>query len=165
MAQPYVGQLLLAGCNFTPVGRLPCNGRLMAISDFTDLFQLIGTTYGGDGQSTFAVPGLRGRVPVHQGASYAIGQAAGVEQVTLTANQMPRHSHAALCSSASQNSNDPAGSFLAVAGDHRYGPIAAAPMANGMISSVGGSQPHDNLQPYLVLNWIIALQGAFPARN
>ena len=169
MAQPYVGQLMLVGFNFTPAGWIPCDGRLEPIASFETLFNLIGTTYGGDGQSTFGMPDLRGRVPIHQGdnggAIYTLGQSGGVESVTLTINQIPQHNHAILCSSNAQNSNDPAGSFLAVAGDHRYGATASAPMAAAMIGAAGGSQPHDNLQPYLALNWVISAFGVFPSQN
>ena len=169
MAQPFVGQLLLVGFNFTPAGWLACNGQLVPISEFETLFNLIGTTFGGDGQSTFGLPDLRGRVPVHMGSNgssnYVLGQTGGVETVTLTINQMPQHTHTQIGSSVVQNSSDPAGNFLAVAGDHRYGPSSATPMAPGMISQVGGSQPHDNLQPYLALNWIISAFGIFPSQN
>lgn len=170
MAQPFIGQLLLVGFNFQPVGYAYCAGQLLAISQNDALFALIGTTYGGDGQQTFALPDLRGRLTIHQGTGlglspYVIGQLGGVEQVTLTTNQLPQHSHPAACSSVTQNSNDPSGKYLAAAGDSRYGASTAATMAAGMVSSAGGNQPHDNRQPYLALNWIIALQGIFPSRN
>jgi microcystin-dependent protein len=170
MAQPFIGQLLLVGFNFQPVGWAYCAGQLIAISQNNALFALIGTTYGGDGQQTFQLPDLRGRVTIHQGqgsglSNYVIGQVAGVEQVTLNSNQMPQHSHLAGCSSSTQNSSDAAGNMLADAGDSRYGAAANAAMAPGMVSSAGGSQPHENMQPYLALNWLIALEGIFPSQN
>lgn len=171
MAQPFVGQLLVVGFNFAPQGYATCSGQLMAISQNTTLFQLIGTTYGGDGQQTFGLPDLRGRIGMHQGvgvlgSSYIIGQQAGVEQVTLNVNQMAGHTHSISCSSNTQDSNDPSGAVMAVAADNRYGaaPPSAA-MASAMMSSIGSNQPHENRQPFLVLNWVIALAGVFPTQN
>ena len=168
MSQPYVGQLLLVGFNFAPVGWAFCNGQLMDISQNDTLFNLIGTTYGGDGQSTFALPDLRGRAALHMGtattgSTYAIGQTGGVETVTLTANQMPLHSHAFQAAGVLGDSQH-ANNTLLADGQAIYS--ANAPnvaMLGTSVSSVGGNQPHDNLQPYLVLNWIISLYGIYPS--
>jgi microcystin-dependent protein len=170
MAQPFIGQLLLVGFNFRPVGYTYCDGALLAISQNDALFQLIGTTYGGDGQNTFGLPDLRGRTTIHAGtgpglSSYVLGQMGGVESITLTSAQMPAHTHASACSSAAQASNDPSGAVPAVTADNRYGVQSPAVPMGAMISTMGGSQPHENRQPYLALNWLIALQGVFPSQN
>jgi microcystin-dependent protein len=168
---PYVGQLALVPYNFAPLGWMFCDGQLLPISENETLFNLIGTTYGGDGQSTFALPDLRGRTIVHQGtglSTYIIGQTGGVEQVTLTQNQIPQHQHQSNCSTNAQGSNDAAGGVLAVTatGKTQYATSAGnAQMAPGMVSIVGGSQPHDNHQPYLALHWVISLFGIFPSQN
>jgi len=170
MAQPFVGQLLLVGFNFSAAGWTFCQGQILPISENQTLFQLIGTTYGGDGQETFSVPDLRGRVPIHQGSyqgqTFVIGQMGGTEAVTLTTNQMPQHNHVVSCSANSSNSSDPTNGVVAVAGDRRYSSVPpSVAMAGGMVSTQGGSQPHNNIQPYLVLNWLISLFGIFPSQN
>lgn len=170
MAQPFLGQLLLVGFNFRAQGYAYCDGSVVAISQNNALFALIGTTYGGDGQQTFNLPDLRGRTTIHAGtglglSSYVLGQMGGVETVTLTSNQMPNHTHASACSSAAQATNDPTGGVPAVAADNRYGVQSPAVAMGPMISTAGGSQPHENRQPYLALNWLIALEGVFPSRN
>lgn len=173
MSQPYVGQLICAGFNFAPVGWSTCQGQLMAISENETLFQLIGTTYGGDGQSTFALPNLSGRTPLHagtgrSGTTYQIGELAGTENVTLTSNQIPVHNHTIRCSTNTQNSANAQGSVLAVVGSgvNMYSSVApVTPMAANSLQTQGGSQPHNNLQPYLVLNWCISLFGIFPSQN
>jgi microcystin-dependent protein len=169
MSQPYIGQLLLVGFNFPPVGWATCNGALQSIAENSTLFQLIGTTYGGDGVQTYGIPDLQGRIPIHQGSNgvtnYVIGQQGGVENVTVTLNQFPTHTHALQGSSTGANSNIPTGNTLG--GVSAY--TTAAPsiaMNNAMVGfSGGGSQPHNNLQPYLVLNWIISLFGIFPSQG
>jgi microcystin-dependent protein len=172
VSQPYVGQILLVAFNFAPAGWQACDGSLLPISEFDTLFALIGTTYGGDGQSTFGVPDLRGRVTVHQGQapglnSYVIGQLGGVEIVTLTGNQMPQHSHALLASSADATVNDPTNAVLAGGGQNRLYSNATPvnSMNPAMVSPMGGSQPHNNQQPFLVCNWIISQFGVFPSQN
>ena len=171
MSQPYVGALALVGFNFAPVGWQICDGSLLSIAENLTLYQLIGTTYGGDGQNTFAVPDLRGRVPIHQGqlpggGNYGIGQLAGVEQVTLTQQQMPGHTHTLLCSANPQNSSAPGGAYLAATAGNKYSSgTPAAAMASTMVGNDGGGQPHDNRQPYLTLNWIISLYGIFPSQG
>jgi len=170
MSQPYIGQLLLVGFNFAPQAWANCNGELQSISQNPTLFTLIGTTYGGDGQSTFGLPDLRGRIPIHQGTLagggiYAIGQQGGVESVPVTLNQFPAHTHALQGSSTAASSNIPAGDVLG--GVSAY--TTAAPnvtLNNATIgNSGGGNQAHNNLQPFLVLNWVIALFGIYPSRN
>ena len=171
MGSPYVGEIRIVGCNFAPVGWAFCNGAVMPISQNTTLFQLIGTTYGGDGVNTFSLPDLRGRIPVHQGtgggSSYTMGQNGGVETVTLTTQQIPNHTHPALCRSAGSDSANPAGAIWSATSDTRYATSAAvnATMAPASIPQAGGSQPHDNLPPYLVVNFIISLFGIFPSQT
>lgn len=166
MAQPYVGELRLFAGNFAPAGWMFCDGSLVPISEYETLFQLIGTTYGGDGQSTFALPDLRGRVPVQQGNGYTIGQAAGVESVTLTANQVPAHSHALRASTATGTGSAPGSALLAGTGTvNSYG--AGTPdqaMAANALTQAGGSQPHTNMAPYGVVSTIISLYGIFPSQ-
>lgn len=170
MAQPYVGEIRLFAGNFAPSGWLFCNGSLLPISENETLFQLIGTTYGGDGQETFALPDLRGRVPIHQGSgpsgtTYPLAQAAGVEEVTLTVNQIPVHSHALLASSAIAAESGPAGNLVAqsAAADLYLAGTPAVNLAPNVVGPTGGSQPHTNFQPYACLNFIISLFGIFPS--
>lgn len=165
MAQPYVGEIRMFGGNFAPAGWMFCSGQLLAISENDTLFNLIGTTYGGDGQSTFALPDLQGRVPVHQGNGFVLAQNGGSEQVTLNINQLPVHTHPPLASSAG-GSDNPSGNFWANSTTGK--PYAAAPpavtMNPGTIgAAVGGSQPHDNMIPFLGVSYIISLFGIFPS--
>lgn len=171
MAQPYIGEIRMFGGNFAPVGWALCNGQLLPISENEALFQLIGTTYGGDGESTFALPDLQGRVPMHMGTgptgeSYLIGEMAGDEQVTLTTNQIPNHTHALIATT--QNAIDalPEGKLLAQPEVNLYTPAGSALiMHNQLIEAVGGSQPHENMQEFLVINFIISLFGIFPTQT
>jgi len=164
MSSPYIGEIRLVPYNFAPVGWAFCNGQLLAIADNDALFNLIGTTYGGDGQTTFELPDLQGRVPIHQTSNYAIGQLGGTESVTLTTQQIPAHNHM-VATSASGNSPSPAGHYPAVAPVAAYGTTFAKNMAANSIGSGGGSQPHDNRQPSLTLNFIISLFGIFPSQT
>ncbi|MEO8379357.1 MAG: tail fiber protein [Acidobacteriota bacterium] len=167
MAQPYVGEIRMFAGNFAPAGWMFCEGQLLPISENETLFQLIGTTYGGDGQSTFALPDLRGRIPIHQGNGFILAETGGVEEVTLSVNQIPAHSHPALCTGDLANVAAPTNNVLAAPADVNtlpYGtdaPIGA--MSPQSISSVGGSQPHTNFQPYLCVDFIISLFGIFPS--
>ena len=165
MAQPYVGEVRLFAGNFAPAGWNFCDGSLLAISENETLFNLIGTTYGGDGQTSFGVPDLRGRVPVHQGNGYTMGETAGVEQVTLTSNQLPTHNHGFNASTDSGTQSGPPGEALgAGSGVSIYRPVPpAAAMDASVLNMVGGSQPHDNMQPYIVINYIISLFGIYPS--
>jgi microcystin-dependent protein len=155
--------------NFAPSGWAFCNGQLLSIADNTTLFQLIGTTYGGDGQTTFALPDLRSRVPIHQGtglSSYVIGQAGGQENVTLTVQQVPGHSHPPQCDSSASNSPNPTGRFWGVGTSSAYASGGAtAAMNPSTVGAAGGSQPHDNVVPYLAINFIISLFGIFPSQT
>ena len=167
MAQPYVGEIRMFAGNFAPAGWQLCEGQLLPISENETLFQLIGTTYGGDGQSTFALPDLRGRVPVHQGSGMILAESGGVETVTLTVNQIPSHGHPFLGSTDLSATTSPTGQVLAssgVGGIFPYGTDAPqTSLAPASVSAVGGSQPHDNFQPYLCINFIISLFGIFPS--
>jgi microcystin-dependent protein len=179
MSDPFIGQIILFAGNFEPSGWAFCDGRLLPISQNTALFSILGTTYGGDGITNFALPDLRGRVPLHFGqgpglSNYVQGQSAGAEQVTLTQGQLPAHSHSATSSlsgtAAPANSTDPTGRFLAQTRQATYGsgaPVALDPtsVSTTVAASGGNNQPHNNLQPYLALNYVIALFGIFPSRN
>jgi len=171
MAQPYVGEIRMFGGNFSIAGWAFCDGSLLPISENETLFQLIGTTYGGDGQNTFALPDLRGRVPIHMGqgpglSNYNLAESAGVESVTLTQNQIPIHTHAPVASNTG-NSDNPSGSFWANSTTGK--PYSAAPpaiqMNPGTVASTGGSQPHDNMIPFLCVTYLISLFGIFPSPN
>lgn len=166
MADSFIGEIRMFGGNFAPQGWAFCDGQLMDISQNTALFTLIGTTYGGDGQSTFALPDLRSRFPLHQGSGSVIGEVSGTEQVTLIGNQIPLHSHPPMCSDALGTSGSPSGGYWAASNVRPYGvnPPDAA-MNGNMVQSAGGGQPHNNLHPYLVINFIISLFGIFPSQN
>jgi microcystin-dependent protein len=171
MSQPYVGEVRLVGFTFAPEGWLFCNGQLVSIAEYETLFTLIGTTYGGDGQITFGLPDLRGCVPIHQGTgpdrTYVIGQKGGTEMVTLTLNNYPAHNHQISESTGDANAvANPANSTVAGNLGIYTNLAPSTPMQAGMIgTATGGSQPHDNLQPYLALNWIISLYGIYPTQN
>ena len=165
MAQPYVGEIRMFAGNFAPAGWMFCQGQSLPISENETLFQLIGTTYGGDGQETFWLPDLRGRIPIHQGNGFIIGESGGVESVTLTVNQIPAHTHPLLAATAIGNDPNPAGGVLAessVVSLYQAGSPTSA-MAPQSIGPVGGSQPHSNMQPYLCVHFIISLFGIFPS--
>ena len=167
MSQPFIGEIRLFAGNFAPSGWMYCNGQLLQISENETLFNLIGTTYGGDGQSTFALPNLQSRVPVHQGNGYTFAQMAGVETVTLTANQLPSHSHAPQGNSGSGTLNNPANNvWAAAASAKQFTDQAANSVMNAAaMTSSGGSQPHDNMVPYLTVNFIISLFGIYPSQT
>jgi len=165
MAQPYVGEIRMFAGNFAPAGWMFCEGQLLPISENETLFNLIGTTYGGDGQSTFALPDLRGRLPLHQGNGYILAQTGGVEQVTLSVSQIPSHTHAFLASTANGTQispqNEVIGSLQGVK-VYRQG-AATVPFDPQSITPQGGSQPHNNFQPYLCIDFIISLFGLYPS--
>ncbi len=167
MAQPYVGEIRMFAGNFAPINWMFCEGQLLPISQYETLFNLIGTTYGGDGQSTFALPDLRGRVPIHQGNGFTLAESGGVETVTLTVSQIPAHTHAALANT-SGSGNNPSNSLWA--GNPDFAQWAAASTINGqmnagVIGATGGSQPHNNFIPYLCIDFIISLFGIFPSQT
>lgn len=183
MSQPFLGQIIMVGFNFAPVDWALCNGQIMPIDQFSALFNLIGTTYGGDGQTTFALPNLQGQLPVHQGvapglSSYVMGQTGGVTAVTLTPSQMPSHSHTFVATTATATTAAIASNSLlatpAVANAALYAVGQPAPnnpalvaqqLALNSCGSAGGSQPHSNLMPSLSINFCIALFGVFPSQN
>jgi microcystin-dependent protein len=169
MAQPYVGEVRMFAGNFAPAGWMFCEGQLLPISEYETLFNLIGTTYGGDGQSTFGLPDLRGRIPVHMGGGFTLAQAGGSEEVTLTLQQIPAHAHALLATSNFSSTAAPQGMVAAaasVANVSAYGTDApSSPVSPSSVSAVGGSQPHNNFQPYLCIDFIISLFGIFPSQT
>ena len=166
MSTPYVGEIRIFAGNFAIAGWAFCDGSLQSISQNQTLFNLIGTTYGGDGQNTFALPDLQGRFPVHQGSGYLIGQKAGVETVTLNTNQIPSHSHVP-ASSGTGGSDNPSGNYWgASTGGKLYSTNTPnLTMNNAALGITGGNQPHDNMQPFLCINYIISLFGIFPSQN
>jgi microcystin-dependent protein len=169
MAQPYVGEIRMFAGNFAPAGWMFCDGSLLPISENETLFQLIGTTYGGDGQNTFALPDLRGRVPIHFGDGFTLAETGGVEQVTLTSSQIPAHTHAFLATNNPANSSSPANQVFGTTSASTitaYGTDNPATVLDqNSISSVGGNQPHNNFQPYLCVNFIISMFGIFPSQT
>lgn len=170
MAEPFIGEIRLLPYNFAPNGWALCNGQIMSIAQNTALFSLLGTTYGGNGQTTFALPDLRGRVAVSSGqgpglSDYTLGEQSGLESVTLTQGQMPIHNHGVNCSTGDPDQGNPRNGFPANAPSYAAGATAGATMNAGMIANTGGNQPHENRSPYLVLNYCIALVGIFPSRN
>jgi len=164
MAQPYVGEIRMFAGNFAPAGWMFCEGQLLPISENETLFQLLGTTYGGDGQSTFALPDLRGRIPIHQGNGFILAETGGVETVTLTVNQIPAHTHPMLASTNFGNTAQPNGLILGGSSlfDLYIDEAATSPMTPA-VGPTGGSQPHTNFQPYLCVDFIISLFGLFPS--
>jgi microcystin-dependent protein len=173
MSQPYVGECRMFGGNFAPAGWMFCAGQLLPISEYETLFNLIGTTYGGDGQSTFALPDLQGRVPIHMGAgpgqTFVLAQNGGVEEVTVTVNQIPQHTHPMLASNSIGTSAFVQNNVLATAPSTqayvKTNPALDTPLKAQSITSDGGNQPHNNLQPYLTISWIISLFGIFPSQG
>jgi microcystin-dependent protein len=171
MAQPFIGEIRMFGGNFAPAGWAFCNGALMPISENDALFVLIGTTYGGDGQETFALPNLQGRLPLHQGTNlgqtFQMGETGGVESVTLTTNQIPVHTHSMLAVSGPVANSDPTNGILAKPTGNIYNSVATniVQFSNQAVLPIGGSQPHDNFQPYLCISFIISLFGIFPSQT
>jgi microcystin-dependent protein len=167
MAQPYVGEIRMFAGNFAPAGWMFCEGQLLPISENETLFQLMGTTYGGDGESTFALPDLRGRLPIHQGNGFILAETGGAEEITLTVNQIPAHSHPMLGSTNPGTGTAAATNVLCnVSGATNSAYGTDNPQTNlsaQAVASVGGSQPHTNFQPYLCVNFIISLFGIFPS--
>ena len=169
MAEPFIAQITLFAGNFAPRGWAFCNGQLLPISQNTALFSLLGTTYGGDGRVTFALPDLRGRVPVHAGqgpglSNRNLGEAGGNQQVTLDTTQIPSHAHLLRGTNTAGDSPTPTGKVLA-SGSNIYGTGANTQLNNNVIRNTGGGQPHDNMQPWLGMNYIIAMEGIYPSRN
>jgi microcystin-dependent protein len=167
MGDPYMGEIRIMSFNYNPRGWAMCNGALMPINQNQALFSLLGTTYGGNGQTTFALPDLRGRVPMHWGnASMTLGQRGGESSHTVTVNELPTHSHVASGTHSAATTNIPQDELLANVNLNAYAsPSPAQPITPGTIASVGGSQPHENMSPYLTLTFCIALSGIFPSHN
>ncbi|HEY1011856.1 MAG TPA: tail fiber protein [Herpetosiphonaceae bacterium] len=165
MAQPYVGEIRMFAGNFAPAGWMFCEGQLLPISENETLFQLIGTTYGGDGQSTFALPDLRGRLPIHQGNGFILAETGGAEEITLTVSQIPAHSHPLLAAGIAAEQFSPLGNVLATPTAEVFNTIDSVDVSliASTVGSVGGSQPHTNFQPYLCVDFIISLFGIFPS--
>jgi microcystin-dependent protein len=165
MAQPYVGEIRMFAGNFAPAGWMLCEGQLLPISENETLFQLIGTTYGGDGQSTFALPDLRGRVPVHNGNGVILAETGGVEDVTITVNQLPSHTHQFFATENLGSVANPPGNVVAKSTtvDMYINENPSVNLHANLITSIGGSQPHNNMAPYLCINFIISLFGIFPS--
>jgi microcystin-dependent protein len=167
MSSPYIGEIRMFAGNFAPVGWAFCNGALIAIDQNSALFQLIGTTYGGDGQNTFALPNLQSRVPVHVGPGFALGQTGGAETVTLTTSQIPAHTHVPQCQSGGGSLASPQGGLWASdTALNQYDSNAPSVAMNpAAVGSAGGSQPHDNMIPFLTINFILSLFGIFPSQT
>jgi microcystin-dependent protein len=173
MSQPYIGEVRIFAGNFAPAGWAFCDGSILPISQYTALFQLIGTTYGGDGQNTFALPDLRGRVPIHQGNDgvgnvYVLAQAGGVETVALTTNQIPAHTHIpiAALNGTGNPVNSPAGNVWSGWTGGQFDTAApSVSMSAAAVGSSGGSQPHDNMVPFVAVNFIFSLFGVFPSQT
>ena len=165
MSEPFLSEIKIVSFNFPPKGWALCNGQFLPINQNQALFALLGTTYGGNGQTTFALPNLRGRVPIHMGDGNDLGEAAGSTSVTVNIQHMPTHTHIAQASSTNGNQPVVPGAVLAAANNLWTNPTGLTTLVPATVTSVGGSQPHNNMMPYLVLNFIIALQGIFPSRN
>ena len=175
MSSPFVAEIRIFACNFAPTGWALCNGQLLPISQNTALFSLLGTTYGGDGRSNFALPDLQGKAPLFWGQGnglslYVEGQSGGEDVVTLTQSEMPSHTHSASAASGGGTANDPTGNVWAATtilrqGVNTYGTAGGTAMRPQALQVAGGSAPHNNLMPYLVLNFCIALQGIYPPRS
>lgn len=166
MGTPFMSEIKIISWNYPPKGWAFCNGQLLPINQNQALFSLLGTTYGGDGRVNFALPDLRGRAPIHQGAGFTEGQAGGEASHTLTMSEMTAHNHFMSGTSTTGTLNNGTANVFGVSQTPIYSGFSnPTPLIAGSITSVGGSQPHNNMQPYLVVNYIIALQGAFPSRN
>ncbi len=167
MSEPFLAEVRIVGFNFAPRGWAFCDGQILPINQNQSLYSLLGTTYGGDGRTTFALPDLRGRTPIHVGEGHREGQKSGEETHTLSANEMPQHDHVLQASSTQGDSNTPPGHLLAreVGGLYKQGAANLIQLQAGTVTNVGGGQAHENMQPYLALNFCIALRGLFPSRN
>ena len=165
MAEPFLSEIRVMSFNFAPKGWAQCNGQFMPINQNQALFALLGITYGGNGQTTFALPNLQGSVPIHVGNNHGLGEKAGSSSVTISQQQLPQHIHPMQVTNSNGNALDPAGSVLAALNNAYGGPANLTALHPTAVTNVGGSQPHNNMQPYLVLNFCIALQGIFPSQN
>jgi microcystin-dependent protein len=162
---PFVGMIAIFPYNFAPKGWLPCNGQLIPINQNQALFSLLGTTYGGDGRVNFALPNLQGRVPVGMGGGRTLGERAGEASHTLTQPEMPAHTHQLSGSSSPASLSNPTGNVFAATSGNNYGTATPVVLSPAVVPAAGGSQPHENRQPYTVLSYCIAIQGIFPSRD
>lgn len=166
MSEPFLAEVRIVGFNFAPRGWAFCDGQILPINQNQSLYSLLGTTYGGDGRTSFALPDMRGRTPIHVGEGHREGQMSGEETHTLSAAEMPNHDHVLRASSLAGNQLTPQGNFLAKSTGQNYAPPSdLGTMKTGTVANVGGGQAHDNMQPYIAVNFCIALQGLFPSRN
>lgn len=165
MSEPFLSEIKLVSFNFPPKGWALCNGQLLPINQNQALFALLGTTYGGNGQTNFALPNLRGRVPIHMGNGHTLGEAAGSTAVTVTLQQLPSHLHVLQGTDQNGAVANPSNTVLGRVNNLYAAPGNFTTLSPSSVTSVGGSQPHTNMMPYLVLNFIIALQGIFPSQN
>ncbi len=165
MSEPFLSEIKIVSFNFPPKGWALCNGQLLPINQNQALFALLGTTYGGNGQTNFALPNLRGKVPIHFGNGHGLGETAGATSVTVNIQQLPQHLHFLQGTQTNANSGNPNASLLGRSSSLYTSPSALLPLDASSVTQVGGSQPHNNMMPYLVLNFIIALQGIFPSHN
>ena len=166
MSEPFLAEIRMVGFNFAPRGWAFCDGQILPINQNQSLYSLLGTNYGGDGRTSFGLPDLRGRTPIHESSSHPLGQKSGEETVTLTAAQIPQHTHAFRASSTAGNSRESLGGILA--SSMLYRPFAAGrsvPLRSGTIANAGGNHAHNNMQPSTTVSFTIALQGLFPSRN
>jgi microcystin-dependent protein len=165
VSESFLSEIKIVSFNYAPSGWARCNGQLLPINQNQALFALLGTTYGGNGQTNFALPNLQGRVPIHFGGAHSLGEAAGSTSVTVNIQQLPTHIHGVMVSTAAGTTANPGNNFLGNANNMYAAPGNLTPVGPGTISNVGGSQAHNNMMPYLTLNFIIALQGIFPSQN
>jgi microcystin-dependent protein len=166
MSFPFIGEIKVVGFNFAPTGWAFCNGQLLPIAQNQALFSILGTTYGGNGISTFALPNLQGRIPVHPGQGIVLGQADGETSHVLTVAEMPSHNHPASAQTVASNpGGTPTNSVWATSNSAMFGPASDTALNAAAVANTGGNQPHENQAPYLALTFVIALQGIFPSRN
>lgn len=165
MSEPFLAEVRIVGFNFAPRGWAFCDGQILPINQNQSLYSLLGTIYGGDGRTSFALPDLRGRTPMHVGNGHAQGQKSGEETHTLAANEMPQHAHSLRASNNAVSTNDPAGNIIGSNSGAPYRDSSTGVMGADQLARVGGGQAHENMQPYLAVNFCIALRGLFPSRN
>jgi microcystin-dependent protein len=163
--EPFLGQIMMCGFNFPPKGWALCNGQLLAINQNQALFALLGTTYGGNGTTTFALPNLQARIPIHTGNGFVLGQSAGETAHTLSLTELPAHSHSLIAGAGSADQNSAANNYIASSGSNRFASAPDSALLASAVAATGGGQPHNNESPYLVINFVIALQGIFPSQN
>jgi microcystin-dependent protein len=165
MSEPFLSEIRIMSFNFAPKGWALCNGQLLPINQNQALFSLLGTTYGGDGRVNFGLPNLQGQTPIHMGNGYYLGQKGGEQNHTLSISEIPTHTHTWSVTNTVANAPNPTSNLLGGAAEYNSSATNLVPMYPGVLATVGGSQPHQNMQPFLTLNFCIALQGIFPSQN